>query len=108
MSALMTWPSQDPLPSAAALLDQWLGDPQFENYIEVNTYNDVRWYNKEKFDQMLTLQQAALFLQSASTAQASTSKLVETLLTYKDIFAQLEEAAQASEYQLDKLRSALA
>ena len=108
MSALMTWPSQDPLPSAAALLDQWLGDPQFENYIEVNTYNDVRWYNKEKFDQMLTLQQAALFLQSASAAQASTSKLVETLLTYKDVFAQLEEAAQASEYQLDKLRSALA
>ena len=77
-------------------------DPVIPDYLEVNTYNGVRWFNKEKFADMLWYQRAARFVRMAAD-DPEPSVVFEQILAQERLFKEIEKAVEASEYQLDKL-----
>ncbi|HOO57863.1 MAG TPA: hypothetical protein PK273_01060, partial [Anaerolineaceae bacterium] len=89
------------------LLEQWLQDEQFKEYLELNEYNQVYWFNKEKFESMLWYMHIATILRYASDPSISSVEQVEAILRAEPIFARLQKAFAQSEFRLDQLQAAL-
>jgi hypothetical protein len=88
--------------SSQEFLETLLTDPVISDYLEINTYNGVRWFNKEKFSDLIWYQRAARFVRIASTDLESTD-LFEVILSQERLFKEIELAVEDSDYQLDKL-----
>jgi len=73
------------------LLEQWLQDEQFKEYLELNEYNQVFWFNKEKFESMLWYMHIATILRYASDPSISSVEQVEAILRAEPIFAALQK-----------------
>jgi len=86
------------------LLEQWLQDEQFKEYLELNEYNQVYWFNKEKFESMLWYMHIASILRFASNPDLSSVEQIEAILRAEPIFAHLKKAFEVSEFRLDKLQ----
>jgi len=91
----------------AALFAEWLQDEQLREYIEVNEYNQVLWFNQEKFEDMLWYMRVASILWYASQADVSAVDLLEKNILAEPLFLRFSDALKASEYQLEKLQDAL-
>ena len=89
------------------LLEQWLQDEQFKEYLELNEYNQVFWFNKEKFESMLWYMHIATILRYASNPSISSVEQVEAILRVEPIFDALQKAFAQSEFRLDQLQAAL-
>jgi hypothetical protein len=100
------WLAQKEL-EAGDLLTDWLQDDAFKDYLELNEFNQVVWFNKEKFEEMLGYMHIAAILRYASAPQISTVEQVEAILRAEPIFAQLRQAFAQSEFRLDQLQAAL-
>ncbi len=93
--------------STHEFLDKLLADPLILDYLEINTYNGVRWFNKEKFSDLIWYQRAARFLRLAS-ADLESDEVFEAILLQEHLLKELETAMEDSGYQLDKLIELLA
>jgi hypothetical protein len=91
----------------SGLLEEWLQDEQFKDYLELNEYNRVFWFNKEKFESMLWYMHIATILRYASDPSISTIEQVEAILRAEPIFSVLRKAFAQSEFRLDQLQAAL-
>ncbi len=92
---------------AATLFEKWMKDEQLREYIEVNEYNQVLWFNQEKFVDMLWYMRVASVLWYASQADVSAVDLLEKNILAEPLFARLLDGLKTSEYQLAKLQDAL-
>ncbi|GAA5343045.1 MAG: hypothetical protein canaca05_05420 [Anaerolineaceae bacterium] len=101
-----TWLTEKDL-TPSELLEQWLQDEQFKEYLELNKYNQVFWFNKEKFESMLWYMHIATILRYASDPSISSVEQVEAILRVEPIFDALQKAFTQSEFRLDKLQAAL-
>ncbi|MBP6068823.1 MAG: alpha-amylase [Anaerolineaceae bacterium] len=93
--------------AARDLLEKWLQDEQFKEYLELNEYNQVFWFNKEKFETMLWYMHIAAILRYASDPSISSVEQVEAILRAEPIFDALQKAFAQSEFRLDQLQAAL-
>ena len=100
------WLSEKDL-TPSELLEQWLQDEQFKEYLELNEYNQVFWFNKEKFESMLWYMHIATILRYASDPSISSVEQVEAILRVEPIFDALQKAFAQSEFRLDQLQAAL-
>lgn len=89
--------------SAKTLLEKWVADPAVTKYLEVNEYNGIRWFNKEHFENLLWYQRAARLLTLAIDQEADPNEILESILRQEHVFAEISDAEEGSEYQLDKL-----
>jgi glycosidase len=89
------------------LLEKWLQDEQFKDYLELNEYNRVFWFNKEKFETMLRYMHLATILRYASDPGVSSVEQAEAILRAEPIFDALQKAFAKSEFRLDKLQEEL-
>ena len=90
-----------------AFLETLLEDSLVNDYLEINTYNGVRWFNKEKFSDLIWYQRAARFVRLAS-ADLESGEVFEAILSQERLLKELETAVENSGYQLDKLIELLA
>ena len=88
-------------------LETLLEDSLVNDYLEINTYNGVRWFNKEKFSDLIWYQRAARFVRLAS-ADLESGEVFEAILSQERLLKELETAVENSGYQLDKLIELLA
>jgi len=88
--------------SSQEFLEFLLADPLINDYLEINTYNGVRWFNMEKFSDLIWYQRAVRFVRSASSDLEST-EVFEAILSQERLLKELENAIEDSGYQLDKL-----
>ncbi len=88
---------------AKTLLEKWVAEPAVTNYLEVNEYNGIRWFNKEHFENLLWYQRAARLLTLSIDQEADPSETLEAVLRQERLFTEISEAEEGSEYQLDKL-----
>ena len=88
--------------SGQEFLETLLTDPVISDYLEINTYNGVRWFNKEKFSDLIWYQRAVRFVKTASKDLESTD-LFEVVLSQERLLKEIELAVEESDYQLDKL-----
>jgi hypothetical protein len=93
--------------SSQEFLESLLADPLITDYLEIHTYNGVRWFNKEKFFDLVWYQRAVRFVRSASSDLEST-EVFEAILSQERLLKELENAVEDSGYQLDKLIELLA
>jgi len=93
--------------SSQKFLESLLADPVITDYLEINTHNGIRWFNKEKFSDLIWYQRAVRFVRSASSDLEST-EVFEAILSQERLLKELEKAVEDSGYQLDKLIELLA
>lgn len=89
------------------LVETWLKDEKVQQYLEVNTYNDIRWFNKERFEDLLWYQMVGRFFKLVLEKETDVTLMLETLLAQDQLFEQITEAEEDSDFQIDKLLTAL-
>ncbi len=100
-------PSIEEETSSQKFLESLLTDPVLYDYLEINTHNGIRWFNKEKFSDLIWYQRAVRFIKHASS-ELETAEAFEAILTQERLFKEIEKAVEDSDYQLDKLIELLA
>ena len=100
-----------PEPAAAQareLFTAWLADANLEAFIEVNSYENKLWFNKERFTQAMNYYQAWQLARIACAGEGEKSLAVfsaaSKLAQSMDAF---EKALPLSEFQVEKLRALL-
>ncbi|MEA4812002.1 MAG: alpha-amylase family glycosyl hydrolase [Anaerolineaceae bacterium] len=90
-------------PDLAALFE----DPNFRAYLDVNRYNEIDWYNGERFENMIFLLTASQALRLLSEPGSTAKTLKPALEAIQDNTEKLKEAASGAEYQVEKLLKGL-
>ncbi len=88
---------------AASLLELWLNDPDIQEYLRINRYEGVLWFNKEAFDRLTRglLAVAVIGLQTSSDLSAEQVQ-TRTLDCYK-VIRRIRKASKKSGYQVERL-----
>jgi len=85
------------------LVETWLTDAKNLEYLEVNSYNNIRWFNKERFGDLIWYQLAGRFFKLALEEEIEITSMLENLLFQDELFEEIVAAEDDSEYQIDKL-----
>ncbi len=86
----------------AQVLDALLADQDVLRFLQVNRYNEIDWYNKEAFEELL----AWLLVIEAVQASVVGEDVPKMLGAANDVIVALQQAEAQSEYQVEKLREA--
>ncbi|CAG0936198.1 hypothetical protein TFLX_05064 [Thermoflexales bacterium] len=86
----------------AQVLDALLADQEVLRFLQVNRYNEIDWYNKESFEELL----AWLLIVEAVQISVVGEEVPKTLSAAHDVIVALQQAEAQSEYQVEKLRQA--
>ncbi|MDD3948195.1 MAG: alpha-amylase family glycosyl hydrolase [Anaerolineaceae bacterium] len=85
------------------LVETWLTDAKIQEYLEINSYNNIRWFNKERFGDLIWYQIAGRFFKLALEEEVEITVMLENLLFQDELFEEIVAAEDDSEYQIDKL-----
>jgi hypothetical protein len=85
------------------MLENWINNKNVRAYLDVNTHNNIRWYNKERFEDLVWYKKALKYFSLALEEKLDSTQVIENLLTEEEIFDQIYEAEEYSQYQIDKL-----
>ncbi|MCE1254772.1 MAG: alpha-amylase [Anaerolineae bacterium] len=88
-------------------LENWLSNGNMQNFLNLNRYQDILWFNQECFDQMLWWLNLAAVLNVAGREEASAAHVYETLLGASQVIEKLRKAEKVSEFQVQKLLQAI-
>jgi glycosidase len=80
-------------------LQSWLKDAEVQRYLGVNRYQDVLWFNKESFNELLWWMYVTALIQTRSLPESQQ----ESILDCYQVIKQIQAASDASGYQVDKL-----
>ncbi len=94
----------DPAEQADRVLTALLRDSEVQGFLGVNRYRDILWFNKEAFDR---LRRWLLLLPVVTSSSLSGREATAVLGVRFRTVEQLRQAEDASDYQVEKLRSAL-
>lgn len=87
-------------------LQNWLADDGLRQFLQINRYKDVLWFNKEAFEEF-TWWLMLLSIFQINEKNLSTSAVTEQILSSFAIIQELHQASEASGYQVTKLLSAM-
>jgi len=93
--------------SPAALIEAWLSRQDIRNFLQINRYRDVLWYNKEAFESLLWWMMTIALITLNADPEKSRSEVVENLFTAYELIEVILEAGSASEFQVEKLLEGL-
>ena len=96
-------------PTAAGVLRAWLSDRDVQAFLNMNRYQDVLWYNKEAFDDLLwwLFVTAIIDLTAAELEPQISKATLQKIITCFGVIQHLHQAEQESAYQVEKLLNAL-
>jgi len=91
------------LKRAYRLLEAWFQDGDVQQFLQVNRYRDVLWFNKEAFDQMLGWTLTVAVIETAANPLCGADEVAEEVVGCYEIVQQVQKAEEASGYQVEKL-----
>ncbi len=91
---------------AYRMLESLLRDSEVQRYVGVNRYQDVLWFNKESFDNLLWWLFAISVIQTCADPTLTPNKVVQAVLSYYDTIEQIQKAEETSSFQVEKLLQA--
>ncbi len=91
---------------AYQVLGSWLSDDEVHQFLQVNRYQDVLWFNKESFDELLWWMQLIAEVQIRADPDWSADEAARALARVHEIIKRLQQAEEESEYQVEKLLAA--
>jgi hypothetical protein len=90
--------------SPAQILHTWLSDAELQHLLGFNRYQSILWFNKESFDEWIWWAFASAVIDLVSqTADGQDEKVFKLLIRWYHLIQRLRQAAQASDYQVEKL-----
>jgi hypothetical protein len=80
-----------------------LQDDEVQQFLQVNRYQGVLWFNKEAFEQLLWWLLLLAVVAIAADAARPAAETVQEIVASYQIVQQLRQAAEKSEYRVEKL-----
>jgi glycosidase len=92
---------------AYAILESLLKESEVQQFLQVNRYNDIWWFNKEAFEEMLWWLMVGAALTIGSDPLRPVNAVVEALQGCYSMILTWQQAEEKSEYQVEKLLEAI-
>jgi hypothetical protein len=89
------------------VLELLLKDGEVQQFLQVNRYNDILWFNGEAFDELRGWLLPVAAVEIISDPLRSPSEIVKEIERCNGILQKWEEAEKGSEYQVEKLLAAV-
>jgi glycosidase len=91
---------------AREVLRAWLGDGDVQRFLQVNRYEDVLWFNKEAFDQLLWSMFAIAAVAISADLSCPANQIAEEIVACYDTIRTLQRSEEKSGYQIERLLKA--
>ena len=88
---------------ASAILESLFKDDEVQQFLQVNRYNDIWWFNKEAFEEMLWWLMMVAALTIGSDPLRPINEVVKELNGCYSMIQTWQKAEEQSEYQVEKL-----
>ncbi len=98
-------PAPDAPARAYPVLAALLQDDEVQQFLQVNRYQGVLWFNKEAFERLLWWLLLLAAVQIGADPRRPAAGVVADVLAGYEIVGQLQRAAEQSGYQVEKLLS---
>jgi glycosidase len=85
------------------VLDSLLRDDDIQKFVNVNRYDNILWFNKEAFDELLAWLMLIAVVDTGSNPLLSPTEIVKEIGKYYEMVQEIREAQARSHYQVDKL-----
>ncbi len=85
------------------LMETWLADSDIQQYLKINRFEDVLWFNKDRFKSFVWWMVFLAVMSSVSRQRTSASLLVERLLLAHGMAQKLLQAADKSGFKIADL-----
>jgi len=89
--------------SASPTLKSWLNDPEIQDYLQINRYEGVLWFNKEAFDTLTRGLLTAAIINTSTDPNLSDQEISSRTLGCYKIIRFIRKASKKSGYQVEKL-----
>ncbi len=104
LTVYQSW-SEEKKPSR--VLDSILKDTDVQQFLQINRYNDILWFNREAFDDLLWWLMVLAAVEISSDPQRPAHQGARDLEDCYGTIQRLKEAAKKSGYQVEQLLTAL-
>ena len=85
------------------ILTNWLGDADIQQYLGINRYKDVLWFNKERFEDFLWWMMFLTYTQTANALEVSYTDKFERIIRAYELIRIFLQAESGSNFQVEKL-----
>ena len=99
--------TRDHPPEASRVLRTLLGEPEVQEYLRINRYQEILWYHDESLDRLLTGLYLIAAVDALSTAPEGAPRCARLMRARRAVLDQIREAKDASQYQVERLLTAL-
>jgi glycosidase len=92
---------------ASAILESLFKDDEVQQFLQVNRYNDIWWFNKEAFEELLWWLMLIAAVEIGSDPLRPINEVVKELNGCYSMIQTWHKAEEQSEYQVEKLLEAV-
>jgi len=99
-------PAQEQAGRAHEILLSWLRDSEVQQFLQVNRYGGLLWFNSEAFEQLLRWMLTVAAIDISADPERSPEAVAQEIAACYKVIKKLQRAEESSEYQLVKLMEA--
>jgi glycosidase len=88
------------------VLEALFKDGEAQQFLQVNRYQDILWYNGEAFVELLRYLFLTAVIQSSADPRQPPTRVAEEIREHYRVIRRLHQAGQKAEYQVEKLLEA--
>jgi glycosidase len=92
---------------SSQVLESWLKDGETQQFLQMNRYQDVLWFNREAFEQLLWWMLTLAAVTISADPLRPAAKVAKEIAADYNLVQELRRAEQKSQYQVEKLLAAL-
>ncbi|MGD2147025.1 MAG: alpha-amylase, partial [Anaerolineae bacterium] len=89
--------------AASRVLRSWLQDDEIQRFLHFNRYQDVLWFNKEAFEQLLWWMLVTAIAALSADADLAAEDFTRKVGACHELVMRLQAAADASQYRVERL-----
>ena len=104
---IQRWYVQNQKLPVREIVKDWLRSKVIQNFVGLNKFEDVYWFNSERFDDLLWWSLTIATLQAMANPKTTVTEQVEHTIGAYEVYLQLREAKTASGFQVEKLLNAI-
>lgn len=97
------WFAADMKKPTAEIAQRLFAQPDVQAFLQFNRFEDVLWYNRESFDELLWWLMAAVYIHERANPASTDNQVVEMLIGCHEIVQTLQKGNKKAAYRVEKL-----
>jgi hypothetical protein len=89
--------------STSSFVKRLLSLQEIRQYLQINRYEDILWFNKESFTELLWWLKTIAIVSESVKTNLSSSAVIETSIAVDQTLRKLKKAADYSDYRVEQL-----